>query len=49
LLFAAWLQGWLDGIFVPVTMELSLGNLNVEIIPPPVPPTKMPPFEQQQP
>ncbi|MDD9906858.1 MAG: MotA/TolQ/ExbB proton channel family protein [Rhodospirillaceae bacterium] len=24
LLFAAWLQGWLDGIFVPVTMELSL-------------------------
>ena len=25
LLLAAWLQGWLDGIFVPVTMELSLG------------------------
>lgn len=24
LLVAAWLQGWLDGIFVPITMELSL-------------------------
>ncbi|MEC9153999.1 MAG: MotA/TolQ/ExbB proton channel family protein [Pseudomonadota bacterium] len=29
LLFAAWLQGWLDGIFVPVTMELSLGIFTV--------------------
>lgn len=25
LLAAAYLQGWLDGIFVPITMELSLG------------------------
>lgn len=25
LLGAAWLQGWLDGLLVPVTMELSLG------------------------
>jgi len=34
--------------FSPKSLE-ELGNLNVEIIPPPVPPTKMPPFEQQQP
>ena len=34
--------------FSPKSLE-ELGNLNVEIIPPPVPPTKMLPFEQQQP
>jgi len=34
--------------FSPKSLE-ELGNLNVEIILPPVPPTKMPPFEQQQP
>ena len=34
--------------FSPKSLE-ELGNLNVEIIPPPVPPTKKPPFEQQQP
>lgn len=34
--------------FSPKALE-ELGNLNIEIIPPPVPPTKMPPFENQQP
>ena len=31
--------------FSPKSLE-ELGNLNIEIIPPPVPPTKMPPFEK---
>jgi hypothetical protein len=31
--------------FSPKSLD-ELGNLNVEIIPPPVPPTKMPPFEK---
>ena len=34
--------------FSPKSLE-ELGNLNIEIIPPPVPPTKMPSFEQQAP
>ena len=33
--------------FSPKSLE-ELGNLNIEIIPPPVPPTKMPPFEKPQ-
>ncbi len=34
--------------FSPKSLE-ELGNLNIEIIPPPVPPTKVPPFEEQAP
>jgi hypothetical protein len=33
--------------FSPKSLE-ELGNLNIEIIPPPVPPTKMPSFEKPQ-
>jgi hypothetical protein len=33
--------------FSPKSLE-ELGNLNIEIIPPPVPPTKTPPFEKPQ-
>ncbi len=33
--------------FSPKSLD-ELGNLNIEIIPPPVPPTKMPPFEKPQ-
>ena len=33
--------------FSPKSLE-ELGNMNIEIIPPPVPPTKMPPFEKPQ-
>jgi hypothetical protein len=32
--------------FSPKSLE-ALGNMNIEIIPPPVPPTKMPPFEKK--
>lgn len=33
--------------FSPKSLE-ELGNLNIEIIPPPVPPTKTPPFERPE-